>query len=60
MLRFNNTVIKAIWFNATDNSSANYIKYGDNIRVCYQLQREEYMGRVSLTINVEAVELEKS
>lgn len=48
--------IKAIWFNATDNAVVEEIAIGDTVRVCYQLQKEEFLGQVNLSLNVRAVE----
>ena len=59
VLRYKNTSTKAIWFNASDIDVSSKIIIGCNIKVCYMLQREEYLGRVNLSLNVKAVEIEK-
>lgn len=48
--------IKAIWFNATDNNVLGQLSIGDISKVCYQLQKEEFLGQVNLSLNVKAVE----
>lgn len=57
VLRYKNTTsIKAIWFNATDNVVVDEIAIGDTVQVCYQLQKEEFLGQVNLSLNVKALE----
>ncbi|API86372.1 single-stranded-DNA-specific exonuclease RecJ [Francisella uliginis] len=57
VLRYKNTTsIKAIWFNATDNAVVDEIAIGDTVRVCYQLQKEEFLGQVNLSLNIKALE----
>jgi single-stranded-DNA-specific exonuclease len=60
VLRYKNISTKAIWFNASDNEVSTKIVIGCNVKVCYMLQQEEYLGRVNLSLNVKAVEIEKS
>ena len=55
VLRFENKSIKAIWFNAIDNANTNNIKIGDTIKACYQLQKEEYLGQVNLSLNIKTI-----
>ena len=57
VLRFENKSIKAIWFNAIDNANASDIKIGDSVKACYQLQKEEFLGQVNLSLNVKAVQI---
>ena len=57
VLRFGNTSIKAIWFNAIDNAVVSDIKIGNTIKVCYQLQKEEFLGQVNLSLNIKAIQL---
>jgi single-stranded-DNA-specific exonuclease len=56
VLRVGNTSVKSIWFNATDNPIVAEISIGDNIKACYQLQKEEFLGQVNLGLNIRAVE----
>lgn len=57
VLRYKNTTsIKAIWFNATDKAVVEDIAIGNTLRVCYQLQKEEFLGQVNLSLNVKALE----
>ncbi|QIW09733.1 single-stranded-DNA-specific exonuclease RecJ [Francisella sp. LA112445] len=57
VLRYKDTTsIKAIWFNATDNVVVDEIAIGDTVRVCYQLQKEEFLGQVNLSLNIRALE----
>jgi single-stranded-DNA-specific exonuclease len=57
VLRFENTSTKAIWFNAIDNTNVYDIKIGDTIKACYQLQKEEYLGQVNLSLNIRAIQV---
>ncbi len=57
VLRFGNTSIKAIWFNAIDNAVVSDIKIGNIIKACYQLQKEEFLGQVNLSLNIKAIQL---
>ncbi|MFT4693628.1 MAG: single-stranded-DNA-specific exonuclease [Francisella sp.] len=57
VLRFENKSIKAIWFNAIDNAIASDIKIGNTIKACYQLQKEEFLGQVNLSLNVRAIQI---
>ena len=59
VLRYKNTSIKGIWFNATDNVIADQLSIGDMVKVCYQLQKEEFRGQVNLSLNVRVVQYEK-
>ncbi|AXA34182.1 single-stranded-DNA-specific exonuclease RecJ [Francisella adeliensis] len=56
VLRIGNTSVKSIWFNATDNPIVADISIGDNIKACYQLQKEEFLGQVNLGLNIKAIE----
>ncbi|MED7789141.1 single-stranded-DNA-specific exonuclease RecJ [Francisella sp. 19X1-34] len=57
VLRYKDTTsIKAIWFNATDNAVVDEIAIGDTLRVCYQLQKEEFLGQVNLSLNIKVLE----
>ena len=49
--------IKAIWFNAIDNAIVSDIKIGNTIKACYQLQKEEYLGQVNLSLNIRAIQV---
>lgn len=60
VLRYNNSSIKGIWFNAIDNVIANHLNISDTVRVCYQLQKEEFLGQVNLSLNIKAIQYEKS
>ncbi|AIT09168.1 single-stranded DNA exonuclease [Candidatus Francisella endociliophora] len=60
VLRYKNSSIKGIWFNATDNIIANQLNIGDSVKVCYQLQKEEFLGQVNLSLNVKAIQYEES
>ncbi|MGQ4005403.1 single-stranded-DNA-specific exonuclease RecJ [Francisellaceae bacterium CB300] len=57
VLRFESKSIKAIWFNAIDNAIASDIKIGNTVKACYQLQKEEFLGQVNLSLNIKAVQL---
>ena len=57
VLRFECKSIKAIWFNAIDNSIVSDIKIGNTIKACYQLQKEEYLGQVNLSLNIRAIQV---
>ena len=57
VLRFVSKSIKAIWFNAIDNAIASDIKIGNTVKACYQLQKEEFLGQVNLSLNIKAVQL---
>jgi single-stranded-DNA-specific exonuclease len=57
VLRFESKSVKAIWFNAIDNAIANDIKIGNTIKACYQLQKEEFLGQVNLSLNIKAIQL---
>ncbi|WP_150466559.1 single-stranded-DNA-specific exonuclease RecJ [Francisella sp. SYW-9] len=57
VLRYKDTTsMKAIWFNAIDNIDVKKIAMGDTVRVCYQLQKEEFLGQVNLSLNVKVLE----
>ncbi|AJC49392.1 single-stranded-DNA-specific exonuclease RecJ [Allofrancisella guangzhouensis] len=58
VLRYNDTQsIKAIWFNAFDSKIVDKINFGDTIKACYQLQKEEFLGQVSLSLNIKTIQL---
>ncbi|APC91959.1 MULTISPECIES: single-stranded-DNA-specific exonuclease RecJ [Francisella] len=48
--------IKAIWFNAADNKTLKQITIGDSIKACYELQKEEFLGQVNLSLNIKTIE----
>ncbi|QIV95769.1 exonuclease RecJ [Allofrancisella inopinata] len=57
ILRYSNTQsFKAIWFNALDSEIVSQISIGDTIKACYQLQKEEFLGQVSLSLNIKAIQ----
>ncbi|AEB28368.1 single-stranded-DNA-specific exonuclease RecJ [Francisella hispaniensis] len=58
VLRYKNiSSIKAIWFNATDNNKMlEQLVIGDSIRACYELQKEEFLGQVNLSLNIKTIE----
>jgi single-stranded-DNA-specific exonuclease len=56
MLRLDNKTLKSIWFNAIDNSVSQNIVIGDEIKVCYELQKEEFMGNINISLNIKAVQ----
>ena len=57
ILKFNNISIKGIWFNAIDDKIASEIKTGSTIKACYQLQKEEFLGQINLSLNIKAVQI---
>jgi single-stranded-DNA-specific exonuclease len=57
VLRFESKSIKAIWFNAIDNAIASDIKIGNTVKACYQLQKEEFLGQVNLSLNIKAIQI---
>ena len=57
ILKFNNISIKGIWFNAIDDKIASEIKTGATIKACYQLQKEEFLGQINLSLNIKAVQI---
>ena len=57
VLRFKNISVKSIWFNAIDNDNIYDIKIGDTIRACYQLQKEEFLGKVNLSLNIRVIQI---
>lgn len=59
VLRMKNKSIKAIWFNATDNISTEEFSIGDKVRVCYELQKEEFLGNVNLSLNIKTMQNER-
>ncbi|ASG69002.1 single-stranded-DNA-specific exonuclease RecJ [Francisella halioticida] len=57
VLCYKDTVsIKSIWFNAIDNAVVEEISIGDTVKACYQLQKEEFLGQVNLSLNIKIVE----
>ena len=50
------SLIKAIWFNAADNKILEQLAIGDSIKACYELQKEEFLGQVNLSLNIKAIE----
>jgi single-stranded-DNA-specific exonuclease len=57
VLRFESKSVKAIWFNAIDNAIANDIKISNTIKACYQLQKEEFLGQVNLSLNIKEIQI---
>ena len=56
MLRLDNKTLKSIWFNAIDNSVSQNILIGDEIKVCYELQKEEFRSNINISLNIKAVQ----
>lgn len=57
VLRYKNiSSIKAIWFNATDNKILEQLIIGDCIKACYELQKEEFLGQINLSLNIKTIE----
>ena len=56
VLKFQTINIKAIWFNAIDYDCSNKLVVGDYIKVCYELQKEEFMGNTNLSLNIKYIE----
>ena len=50
------SLIKAIWFNAADSKILEQLAIGDSIKACYELQKEEFLGQVNLSLNIKAIE----
>ena len=56
VLKFQTRNIKAIWFNAIDYDCSNKLVVSDYIKVCYELQKEEFMGNINLSLNIKYIE----
>lgn len=57
VLRYKNIPsIKAIWFNASENKIIEQIAIGDTIKACYELQKEEFLGQINLSLNIKLIE----
>ena len=57
VLRFECKSIKAIWFNAIDNSIVSDIKIGNTIKACYQLQKRRISWEANFSLNIRAIQV---